>query len=157
MIATRFPLPPGHQPDEFNQIAGMSMPSAIWSQRGGYFSFPGIFVSPPAPASAHQRISASAHQSAPARQLTNAHHLTSLPTLTNSPRTRPPLLTNCLRIPNAIAGRDSLDLKIAGMQGVPKEFIEQHIVMGGKSLTEPALVLNWSRRKRCARTLRVQL
>ena len=34
------------------------------------------------------------------------------------------------RIPNALPGRDSTELKIFGMQGVPKQFVEEKVLTG---------------------------
>lgn len=36
-------------------------------------------------------------------------------------------------MPNAIPGRDDINLKIFGMQGVPREFIEDRILVGARS------------------------
>jgi hypothetical protein len=35
------------------------------------------------------------------------------------------------RVPNALPGRDSVELNIFGMQGVPKHLIEERILAGG--------------------------
>jgi len=37
------------------------------------------------------------------------------------------------RVPNALPGRDSVDLNIFGMQGVPKHLIDERILAGGKN------------------------
>lgn len=36
------------------------------------------------------------------------------------------------RVPNAIPGRDSVDLNIFGMQGVPKHLIDERVLAGGE-------------------------
>ena len=35
-------------------------------------------------------------------------------------------------MPNAIPGRDSVELNIFGMQGVPKPLIDERVMAGGK-------------------------